>query len=151
PLLWKVDVCSTRELLPASAPEAAHKRRARHHLLTAAGPRVVYCSHSGAVVALDARTGARAWALRYPRRELEEPDDDPGYRDLAPPLFDGRRLFVAPSDSDRTYCLRPDTGEVVWERERLNVVHLLGVGSGRLIFSIYRNTGQGQLAAGGLR
>src|SRR5262249_42022444 len=47
PLRWRQDVCETPELKP-------REQRFRHHLLTLAGSRVVYCSHSGAVVALDA-------------------------------------------------------------------------------------------------
>ena len=60
PLLWKTDVCETRELLPAG--DAAVKRqRTRHHLLTMTGSTVVYCSHSGVGrCGLDPRTGRRA-------------------------------------------------------------------------------------------
>src|SRR5262249_22716729 len=61
PLRWRQDVCETPELKP-------REQRVRHHLLTLAGSNVVYCSHSGAVVALSAATGKRAWALRYPSR-----------------------------------------------------------------------------------
>src|SRR5262249_62394070 len=109
PLLWSTDVCETRELLPAGSGKAEQRERRRHHLLTVAGPLVVYCSHSGAVVALDARTGRRAWGFRYPRRDVREPQDDPGLRDLAPPLLSGGKLYVAPSDSDHLYCLDPDS------------------------------------------
>ncbi len=52
--LWKRDVCAVR----------GKDQRDRHHLLTLAGPNVVYCSHSGAVVAVDALTGQTAWAVR---------------------------------------------------------------------------------------
>jgi outer membrane protein assembly factor BamB len=152
-LLWRADVCATRELVPArpDGTVLAAGRRARHHLLTLAGSQVVYCSHSGAVVALDARTGRRSWSLRYPRRDLRAPADDPTLRDLAPPLFAGGRLYVAPTDSDSLMCLEPASGRTVWERRKLHAVHLLGVGQGRLIFSTRRNPGTGRLDAGGLR
>ncbi len=146
--LWRTEVCETRDLGPGTQDNTP---RYRHHLLTLAGPRLVYCSHSGAVVALDPRTGRRAWALRYPRRDGREPDDVTGLRDLAPPLFAEGRVYVAPADSDRLYCLDAYTGAVLWERDRLDVVHLVGVGKGRLIFTTWRNPRQGLLHPGGLR
>ncbi|MFO0843134.1 MAG: PQQ-binding-like beta-propeller repeat protein [Gemmataceae bacterium] len=152
PLLWRTEVCETRELLPdSSGADVDRKQRRRHHLLTLAGSKVVYCSHSGAVVALDARTGRRAWAVRYPRRDVREPDDNPSLRDLLPPLYAEGRLYVAPSDSDRLMCLDPNTGATIWDRDRLDVVHLVGVGHGRLIFTTWRNPAMGRLDAGGLR
>jgi outer membrane protein assembly factor BamB len=144
PLRWKQRVCATPELRPG-------QRRYRHHLLTLAGPNLVYCSHSGAVVALDAASGRLAWALRYPGRGTMQPPDketveataapagpEPDQlsaRDLAPCLYAGGRLYVAPADYDRLLCLDPATGRVLWEREKIEVVHLLGVGNGRLIFT----------------
>jgi outer membrane protein assembly factor BamB len=150
--LWRTDVCETRELLPAGAEAAADlSARPRHHLLTLAGPRVVYCSHSGAVVALDGLTGKREWAFKYARREVREPADLPVLRELAPCLFAAGRLYAAPSDSEFLYCLDPATGATVWKRERLDAVHLLGVGQGKLIFTTWRNPQQGKTQAGGLR
>ncbi|MBY0231538.1 MAG: PQQ-binding-like beta-propeller repeat protein [Gemmataceae bacterium] len=145
--LWRTDVCETREL--RSGEEGG--KRWRHHLLTLAAGKVVYCSHSGAIVAVDARTGQRSWAVRYPRRDAREPADDPLLRDLAPCLFAEGRLYAAPSDSDRMLCLDPATGETVWERDSLDAVHLLGVGKGRLIFTSWRNPAQGRLVTGSLR
>jgi outer membrane protein assembly factor BamB len=149
--LWRTDVCETRELLPAGSGNPNMQQRFRQHLLTEAGSRIVYCSHSGAVVALDARTGRRAWALRYPRRDSREPEDEPALRELCPCVFARGKVYVAPADSDLLYCLDPQTGAVVWKRERLDVVHLLGVGQGRLIFTTWRNEQQGNLYTGGLR
>ena len=151
PLLWRTDVCETRELLPAGAGKEPERLRFRHHLLTLAGTRIAYCSHSGAVVAVDARTGNREWAVKYPRRDVSEPEDDPMLRDLAPCLFADGRLYVAPADSERMYCLDPMNGATLWQRERLDAVHMLGVGHGRLIFTTWRNPRQGKLHAGGLR
>jgi outer membrane protein assembly factor BamB len=148
--LWRTDVCETRELLSGPEDDLNH-RRYRHHLLTLAGSHIVYCSHSGAVVAVDARSGQRVWALRYPRREGREPVDDPGLRDLAPCLFANGKVYAAPADSDTLFCLDPLSGEVVWKRQRMDVVHLLGVGQGRLIFTTWRNPRQGSLHPGALR
>ncbi|MGL4551690.1 MAG: PQQ-binding-like beta-propeller repeat protein, partial [Gemmataceae bacterium] len=148
--LWKVDVCETRELQTAGTGEG-RKARARHHLLTLAAGRVTYCSHSGVVAALDPVSGARVWAVRYPRREAVEVEDEPSLRDLAPPLAAEGRLYVAPADSDRLLCLDPASGAQLWQRDRLDVVHLLGVGGGRLIFTTWRNPAEGRTDAGGLR
>jgi outer membrane protein assembly factor BamB len=129
-LRWKQDAAATRDL-PAGP-------RYRHHLLTLAGRHVVYASHGGAVVALDALTGRRAWAMRYPSTVLTTPAGNPVQRDLAPAVYADGRLFVAPGDYDRLLCLDPETGRVLWERERVGIIHLLGVGSGRVIFTTTR-------------
>jgi outer membrane protein assembly factor BamB len=128
PLLWKVDVCSTGEF-------QATPKRTHHHLLTAAGRYLVYCSHSGAVVAVDAYSGKRAWGVRY--RRVEESPDLRGRRfiGVGAPVFADGKVFVAPADSDLLMALDPATGKTLWERERLGVVEVLGVGQGRLIFS----------------
>ncbi|HZY89175.1 MAG TPA: PQQ-binding-like beta-propeller repeat protein, partial [Gemmataceae bacterium] len=129
--LWRTTVCEAHELRPGLK---RGEGRFRHHLLTRAGHRLVYCSHSGALVAVDALTGRRLWGLRYPRR-AEDDEDAPPLRDLTPCLFAGGRLYAAPADSDRLLCLDPATGKTLWEREHTHVVHLLGVGQGRLIFT----------------
>jgi outer membrane protein assembly factor BamB len=127
PLRWRRELCDTRAPKPG---EPIY----RHHLLMLAGTQLVYCSHTGAVIAVDALTGRTNWALRYPSRAIEK-DEQPPFRDLAPVLFADGRLYVAPADSDRLLCLDPATGRILWEREALKVVHLLGVGQGRLIFT----------------
>ncbi|HEY7329979.1 MAG TPA: PQQ-binding-like beta-propeller repeat protein [Gemmataceae bacterium] len=125
PLRWRCDVCETSDV-------KIGEPRYRHHLLTLAGTQIVYCTHNGAVVAVDAVSGRRNWAIRYPRRTSEETTE---LRDLAPVLFAAGRLYVAPADSNTLLCLDPATGRTLWELERLRVVHLLGVGQGRLIFT----------------
>jgi outer membrane protein assembly factor BamB len=127
PLRWQQTVCETRELRP-------REQRPRHHLLTVAGPNVVYCSHSGAVVAVDAQTGKTVWAVRYTSK-APNGADEPSLRDLTPCLYAAGRLYVAPADDDRLLCLDPLTGETLWERERTYPTHLLGVGKGHLIFT----------------
>jgi outer membrane protein assembly factor BamB len=124
---WQQTVCETREV-------RGKETRARHHLLTVAGPNVVYCSHSGAVVAVDALTGKTAWAVRYPSKTPTNADE-PSLRDLAPCLYAAERLYVAPADFDRLMCLNPATGETLWQRDRISPTHLLGVGHARLIFT----------------
>jgi outer membrane protein assembly factor BamB len=124
---WKVDVSTTRDI--SAAP------RHRHQLLTLAGRHVVYVSHAGSIAALDARTGRRAWSMHYASTPLRTPGGNAVPRDLAPAVYAEGRLFCAPADYDRLLCLDPETGQVLWERERVAVVHLLGVGNGRLIFT----------------
>jgi outer membrane protein assembly factor BamB len=126
PLRWRCDVCETSDV-------KIGEPRYRHHLLTLAGTQIAYCTHSGAVVAVDAVSGRRNWAIRYPRRTSEPETTE--LRDLAPVLFAAGRLYVAPADSNTLLCLDPATGRTLWELERLRVVHLLGVGQGRLIFT----------------
>src|SRR5262249_27098761 len=104
----------------------------RHHLLTKAGPLIVFCSHGGAIVAVDAETGQPAWAVRYPR-QVEEGSER--LTDLAPCVFADGRIYAAPADSRLLLCLDAATGQTLWEREAVEVVHLLGVGHGRLIFT----------------
>jgi len=126
---WRQEVCEATELTPGGEP------RYRAHLLTLAGPNVIYCSHSGAIVAVDAVTGKRAWSVRYPRRGPKLTDGQPSPRDLAPAVYADGRAYVAPGDFDRILCLDVLTGRTLWESKPTEVVHLLGVARGKLIFT----------------
>jgi outer membrane protein assembly factor BamB len=127
-LRWRQEVCEVSDADEEPAP------RVQHHLLTLAGTSVVYCAHAGAVISLDGQSGRRLWGVRYPSRRPGAAST-PAPRDLAPCVAVGRRLFVAPLDSDRILCLDVETGRTLWEREGMDVVHLLGVSAGRLIFT----------------
>lgn len=122
---WWHELCETPEFEENVSP------RFRQHLLTWADGLLVYCTHAGAVVAVDPWTGQPAWALRYPSRGPLTADDEPSPRDLAPCLYAEGRLLVAPLDSGVLYGLDAATGRVVWEQEALEVVHLLGAARGR--------------------
>jgi outer membrane protein assembly factor BamB len=131
--LWRRTVCASQEL-------RGKDRRFRHHLLTLAGSRVVYCSHAGSIVALDAETGRNVWAVRYPSRggTTQTGDSAPmsgSPRDLAPCIYAAGRLFVAPADYDQLLCLDPATGATIWERGGIETVHLLGVAREKLVFT----------------
>lgn len=102
----------------------------RHEVLTLAGNNVVFGSNAGSIVAIDGRTGKPAWEYRYTTSERRAP---PVGRDLTPCQFDGFRIYAAPNDSDRLFCLNAFTGRLLWDREGVDVVHLLGVTHGRLI------------------
>jgi outer membrane protein assembly factor BamB len=134
PLLWSTDVCSTTEL-----QQGEDAKRARHHLLTRAGRFLIYCSHSGVVVAVDRLTGKRCWAYRYRHLALDpETHTESRWAGVGAPVFADHKVFVAPTDSDVLVALDAQTGTLLWERERLGVVDLLGVGQGRLIFTTDR-------------
>jgi outer membrane protein assembly factor BamB len=128
-LRWSRDVCDCPEFEDHAVPPH------RPHLLTWAGGQLVYCSHAGAVVAVEPWTGKALWAVRYPSRGPLTADGEPSPRDLAPCLYADGRVHVAPLDSDRLFCLEVSTGRVLWEREGAEVVHLLGAARGRLFFT----------------
>lgn len=121
--IWVTDVCETK----AGQQEA----RYRHEPLTLAGGNVVFCSHSGAVVALDALSGKPSWALRYPKASRAT-----AHRDLNPPVADGGRVFVAPTDADEVFALDAVTGRVLWRKGPIQVDQFLGVTRGRLVCTI---------------
>ncbi len=137
-LRWSRDVCEVPEFADDAAP------RDRQHLLTWAGGQLVYGSHSGAIVAVDPWTGQTVWAVRYPSHRPHGSARSP--RDLAPCVYDDGRVYAAPLDSDRLFCLEACTGRVLWEREGLEIVHLLGVCRGRVV--VTTRQGLHALAAG---
>jgi outer membrane protein assembly factor BamB len=128
-LRWSRDVCEVPEF-----EESATVRTCRN-LLTWAGTQLVYCTHTGAVVAVDPWSGQTLWVVRYLSRGPLSSDAEVACRDLAPCMYDDGRVFVAPRDSDRLFCLEAFTGRVLWEREGLEIVQLNGITQGRLLFS----------------
>ncbi len=122
---WQREVCTTAELKDGD-------KRSRHHLLTMAGPNVVYCSHSGAIVAVDAVTGQVRWGVRYASRGPKMNDGQPSLRSLAPCCYADGRVYAAPLDYDRILCLDSRTGQTIWESDPMEVVHLLGASHGKL-------------------
>jgi outer membrane protein assembly factor BamB len=127
-LRWERDICD--------APESKDEdRRAQLQLLTRSLDKVVYCSHSGAILALDAGTGRPCWSRRYPSRGTKLGTSATSPRGLAPAIYSDGRLFVAPADYDRILCLDADTGHLLWESTPLEVLHLLGVAKDRLVFT----------------
>ncbi|HLW68218.1 MAG TPA: PQQ-binding-like beta-propeller repeat protein, partial [Gemmataceae bacterium] len=129
PLRW------TRDVWIMEAGKAGEAVRHRADLLTMAGPFAVYCTHTGLIIALDAATGKRMWAYRYPTARTK-PFDGILPRDLCPCIFNGGRIYAAPADADRIFCLDATTGENVWESMPANVVHLLGISRGKLFATL---------------
>ena len=119
---WEQVLCETVDLA------RVEQQRRRPALLTQAGPLLIYCSHAGAVVAVEADSGKRAWAVRYASRAVRD-------REPCPPLAVDRSVIVAPVDLGRLLCLDAATGQTLWERSPVDVSHLLGVCQGRLVFT----------------
>jgi outer membrane protein assembly factor BamB len=123
---WVVDVSDSPVSLSTEG-------RTRHELLTLAGRNVVFCSNDGVVTALDAATGRRTWAFRYPRSKKNEPVTS---SEPAPVVAVGGRVFVAPTDGERVYALDAETGQQLWESGPAEGVQILGVAAGRLIITV---------------
>jgi outer membrane protein assembly factor BamB len=128
-MLWSRDVCTIAEFEASAAP------RHRQHLLTWAGNQLVYCTHAGAVFAVDPWSGQTLWVVRYASRGGMTADHEASPREEVPCVHDDGRLFAAPLDSDRLYCLEACTGRVLWERDGLEIVNLLGSAQGRVLFT----------------
>jgi outer membrane protein assembly factor BamB len=127
-LRWHSDLCSTQQ-----AKE--HEVRFQNRLLALAGSQIVFCSHSGAIAAVDASNGRHTWSLRYPSRGRNTAGGLSWRREPSPCMYRAGKLYVAPLDWDRILCLDADTGHLVWESTPVDVVHLLGVANERLIFT----------------
>jgi outer membrane protein assembly factor BamB len=123
-LIWQQDVFET-------GPDAAD--RSRHLLLTAAGGTIVCGPHAGAVVALDAVSGRRAWAARYDSRGFPAENGDASSYELFPCVEADGRLFVAPADYDRIIALDAMTGEWRWESDPIDTASIIGVADGKVI------------------
>ncbi|MBM3981619.1 MAG: hypothetical protein FJ304_15340 [Planctomycetes bacterium] len=121
--VWTVELCDA----------AKGNDRTRQELLTLAGRHVVFCSNTGAVVAVDAATGRRAWGFRYPRAKKAAPGES---ADPAPAVAFGGRVFIAPADGERVYALDTETGARVWESGPVEGVKVLGVSRGRLVVAV---------------
>jgi outer membrane protein assembly factor BamB len=130
---WTREVCECPEFA-----EQTNGPRYRQHLLTLGAGQIVYCSHTGAIVAVDAATGQPTWGVRYPSRGPLTADLEPSPRDLAPCVYAEGRIYAAPLDSDRLFCVDAVTGQVCWEAEEIEVAHLLGVADER-VFVATRN------------
>lgn len=123
---WWQEVCDTPEF------EDHREPRQRHHLLTLAAGGLYYCSHSGAVVCVDPHSGRHLWAMRYPSRGSHSPEGIPSPRDLAPAVYAAGKLYLAPLDAAGVFCLDAASGQLLWHRETIEIVHLLGVSRGRV-------------------
>jgi outer membrane protein assembly factor BamB len=116
---------------------ADHENLATQLLLTAGSGQLFLSTDWGAIAALDAATGHLRWAVTYESEPLPVPQGRPWPRWAGPPcVFADGRVFAAPLDSDRVFCLDADTGRMLWQRRAMpRVRHLLGVAEQRLVVS----------------
>jgi outer membrane protein assembly factor BamB/Flp pilus assembly protein TadD len=107
-----------------------------HRLLTLDGPTIYYLSNMGALVAIEADTGATLWVATYPRQDSTRFSQGTE-RDLNPAVVDGGRVFIAPSDSNCIFAFDATSGKLLWKTEPIaddvKLSHVLGVAKGRLI------------------
>src|SRR5262249_100926 len=108
----------------------------RHRLLTLDGSTLYYLTNLGALIALDAETGATNWVATYPRQAGNRGSEG-GDRDLNPAVVDDGRVLVAPSDADAIFAYDAGSGRLLWKTESIaddiKLSHVLGVAKGRLI------------------
>ena len=107
-----------------------------HRLLSLDGPTLYYQTNLGALIALDAETGATLWVATYPRKETHRfgPATE---RDLNPAVVHEGRVLIAPSDSDAIFAFDASSGRRLWKTQPISddikLTHLLGVAQGRLV------------------
>ena len=106
---------------------------------------IVCPTSSGAVVAVDAATHSLAWGFAYhlspsqcgPVRwpvnvTAASISEAPRWVDAAA-IISGRRVLVAPVDSDQLYCLDLMTGGEIWSCNRGGMLYLGCVHEGRVV------------------
>src|SRR5262249_28421090 len=69
----------------------------------------------------------------YPSRGSLVADFVPSPRDLAPAIYADGRIYAAPLDTDRVFCLDAMSGRAIWEADGVEIVHLLGATPRRLL------------------
>ena len=144
---WRRFVCA------AETPARGMLAECTHTLLTLAGGSIYVNTNLGAVASLAVEDGRINWLSLYPRVRSGNLLRLAAHwqRDLNPCLFDHGRLYAAPADSPRLYCLDAATGQILWPGRRGDraaqgpvqdplddVVHLLGVSGDCLIASGHR-------------
>jgi outer membrane protein assembly factor BamB len=110
--------------------------RTRLELLTWADGRIIFNTNSGVVMALDASTGRRLWAWRYPRGQRSVSNDTPAQP--APAIYEDGRVFVAPLDSDGIFVLDVHDGHLLWQLRGLEGVMLHAVTAHHLFATVRR-------------
>jgi outer membrane protein assembly factor BamB len=127
---WAREVCDCPE-----REDAALAPRDPLHLLTWTGGQIVYCSHAGAIVAVDAWTGQPTWGVRYAPNDSAAMRLAPPARDLAPCVCADGCVYAAPSDTNSVFCIDGQTGQVRWTLDDIDVVHVLGLAQGKLVLA----------------
>ncbi|MFO0891044.1 MAG: PQQ-binding-like beta-propeller repeat protein [Isosphaeraceae bacterium] len=106
-----------------------------HRLLTLAGPHLYYQTNLGAVIALEAESGAVRWVANYPRQDSSRGSGSD--RDLNPAIVHDGLVVVAPGDAAAIFAFDAESGRLAWKSEPLaeevRLTHVLGVAQGRLV------------------
>ncbi|HUW30826.1 MAG TPA: PQQ-binding-like beta-propeller repeat protein [Planctomycetota bacterium] len=99
---------------------------------------VYFAPGFGTAAAIDAATGAVLWKAVFEQMP-ERPDFQGMYvayvRLNNPPVIDGDRFLILPSDSSFLYALKCSTGEAEWKYNVGRDAYLLGVKGDRVIVS----------------
>jgi outer membrane protein assembly factor BamB/tetratricopeptide (TPR) repeat protein len=107
-----------------------------HRLLTLDGPTLYYQTNLGAVLAVEAETGATLWVATYPRQEPSRLGNS-SERDLNPAVVHDGRVIVAPSDADAIFAFDAASGRLLWKSDPIaddvKLSHVLGVAKDRLV------------------
>jgi outer membrane protein assembly factor BamB/tetratricopeptide (TPR) repeat protein len=105
-----------------------------HRLLTLDGPYLYFQTNLGAVVSLEAESGAVRWVANYPRQDSNRGGGD---RDLNPAIVHDGLVLVAPVDATSIYAFDAQSGLLVWKSDpvadEVKLSHLLGVARGKLV------------------
>ena len=108
-----------------------------HRLLSLDGPSLYYQTNVGAVLALEAETGATRWVATIPAKTQTRLPGSGSERDLNPAVVHDGRVFVAPGDADAIFAFDAATGRLLWKSnpiaDDIRLSHLLGVAKGRLV------------------
>lgn len=107
-LLWNQKVCASLAAVSETYPEVSH------HLLTWAADKLIYVTHHGAIVALNANHGRIEWASTYPNKALlQAPLQSTA---LKPALFAENIVIASPDDTNQIMGLDAQSGLVLWKR-----------------------------------
>jgi outer membrane protein assembly factor BamB len=131
-LLWQ------RFIAAGDTPSRPGWEVVSHNLLTLCGDTVYYNTNLGAIASLAARDGRVHWIKQYDRAREGDLSKLKGHfhRDLTPCVYHRGIVYCAPADTPFIFALDAVTGQTLWASDLAeDVVHLLGVSSGRLVAS----------------
>jgi outer membrane protein assembly factor BamB len=123
-LLWNIEVGKAETPLTQTTTRGA--------VLTVADGRIYLCTHAGQIVALHAETGKILWQYLYSSNDKRQSR----YHDLLPCLIHGETVYAAPFDTNVLFAFDRLTGQPLWSRSGIEVVHLLGVTKRKLIVTV---------------
>lgn len=123
-MLWNIEVGKAESPLTQTTTRGA--------ILTVADGRIYLCTHAGQIVALHAETGKILWQYLYSRNDKRRSR----HHDLLPCLIHGETVYAAPFDTNVLFAFDRITGQPLWSRSGIEVIHLLGVSKRKLIVTV---------------